>query len=221
MKAEVPQKTEFKQLKAGAYVARIYSIVDIGSQETTFNGETKMKRKIRVTWEFPSQLEVFDEAKGEQPFVLANEYTLSLYESAPLRKDIESWLGRPLSPKEMAEGFEVSSLLGTVGQAQVIHIPSKKDPSKSYAQISSLMALPEGMPLPKAYNPQVVVEMEDWDGQKFQELPEFVRKKIEGSKEYREKHSAPEFEQASPDDVPQVKPEPKKKSEIDISDIPF
>lgn len=238
-KATMPVQGEFKKIDAGVFPARVYSVIDLGTQKGSFNGKDKMKRKIRVVWEFPTKKAVFDEAKGEQPFVLANEYTLSLFDTAPLRTDVENWLGRPLTPQELAEGYDVANLIGTTGLAQVQHQAGVNDATKTFAVIASLMPLPEGMVCPPAVNPVANVEMEDWKTSKFDALPEFVQKKIKNSVEWKENFGAPEFDQkAVPEftdaDVPGIG-EPrdkfdfskvesihaKKDDEIHVEDIPF
>jgi hypothetical protein len=57
-----------------------------------------------ITWELPTELEVFHEEKGEEPYVVSKTYTLSMHEKATLRRDLESWRGQGFTEKE-AEAF--------------------------------------------------------------------------------------------------------------------
>lgn len=191
----MPEKIVYKKIDQGVFPARCYSIVDIGTQTTSFNGEEKMKHKIRVTWEFPTELEIFDEEKGLQPFVLAKEYTLSLFEQSDFRKDLETWLGRSLTPQEEAEGYDTDNLLGMPCQIQVIHVADKKDSSKIYANINGILSLPKGMTVPEQINPSQLVNIEDWGSERFTALPEFVQKKIMASEEWKTLWGLPEFDQ--------------------------
>ena len=50
---------------AGAHVARCFRIVDLGTQETTFKGETKHQHQILVTWELPTNLMTERESNGK------------------------------------------------------------------------------------------------------------------------------------------------------------
>ena len=76
---------EFPILDEASYVARIYSVVDIGIHQTNF-GE---KQQIIVTWELPT--EVSDEGL---PHAISKFYTLSLNDKANLRKDLEKMKGK-------------------------------------------------------------------------------------------------------------------------------
>ena len=84
-----PEGKEYKQIDEGVFPARCYSIIDLGTHSKEFKGVEKKKHLIRITWEFPTELAIFDEETGEQPFVLSKEYTLSLFDQSQLRKDLE------------------------------------------------------------------------------------------------------------------------------------
>jgi hypothetical protein len=71
-------------------------------------------------------------------------YTASLNEKATLRKDLESWRGKPFTKEELA-AFDLEKLLGANGLFSVVHIKGRKDPSQTFAAIQSAMALPKGM----------------------------------------------------------------------------
>ena len=48
----------------------------------------------------PDEKAIFDEEKGLQPFVLSKGHTLSLYEKANLRHNLESWRGKQFTAEE-------------------------------------------------------------------------------------------------------------------------
>lgn len=70
-------------------------------------------------------------------------------------------------------------------QIQVIHVEDKKDSSKIYANINGILSLPKGMTVPEQINPSQIVNIEDWGSERFEALPEFVRKKIMASEEWK------------------------------------
>ena len=73
-------------------VARCYSLVDIGTVEEFYNNEPQGKRrKIYLTFEFPSLKAVFNDEKGEEPFVTGLEMTASTNDQANLSKLIAQW----------------------------------------------------------------------------------------------------------------------------------
>ncbi len=72
-------------IKPDTTVARCYSLVDIGTIEEFYNNEPQGKRrKIYLTWEFPTLKAVFNEDKGMEPFVTGVEFTASTNENANL-----------------------------------------------------------------------------------------------------------------------------------------
>ncbi len=169
---------------AGNYVARCISMIEIGTVEEEYLGKLKSLHKVRVTWEFPYELKVFDEAKGEQPVVISKEYTLSMYEKANLRKELESWRGKAFTPEE-ATSFDIEKLLGAPCMINVIHKPSEKDPSKVYERISAITPIAKGTVCPPQISPMFVLSYDQWDDAKFEKLPDFIKDKIKSSKEYK------------------------------------
>jgi len=49
------------------------------------------------------------------------ELSASLEEGSPLRRDVETILGRPLNKSEITDGFDLASLIGRTCQVVVIH----------------------------------------------------------------------------------------------------
>ena len=161
-----------QQPPAGTHVARCVSVIDLGTQPGVFGS----KRKVRISWETPDETAVFDSQKGEQPFMLSKEYTLSLYEKANLRHDLESWRGKAFIPDEL-KGFDIFDLLGTPCLISVIHKPSA-DGSKVYANVSSISKLAKGMTIAAQINPSVKYSIEDGANAVFDSLPGWLQKKI-------------------------------------------
>ena len=73
-------KSDFKIPPAGTHMARCIGMIEIGTVTTTFMDDEKILQKVSITWELPEELAVFNEEKGEQPFVVSKEYTLSMHE---------------------------------------------------------------------------------------------------------------------------------------------
>lgn len=174
---------DFPILAAGSYAARCYSMVEVGTTTEEFKGETKSQKKVFITWEFPTELAVFDEEKGEMPHVLSKEFTISLGEKANLRKFLESWRGQNFTKEEL-DGFDIDKLLGAKCLMSVKH----KEPNsegKVWPEISGVALLPKGMECPPLINPIRLLTYDNWNESFFESLPEFVKKKMEGTPEYK------------------------------------
>jgi len=178
---------DFPILEAGSYAARCYSMIFIGTVTEEFQGKPKEMEKVNISFEFPTELHAFNDEKVEQPYVLSKEFTLSLAEKANMRKFLEGWRGRNFTKEEL-EGFDIEKLLGAVCLASVKHKEPNKD-NKIYAEISSVSLLPKGMACPPQITPTRLLTYENWNEELFESLPEFIRKKMESTPEYKELRS--------------------------------
>lgn len=175
--------TQRELIPAGTYVARCYQMIEIGTVSEQFPGqEPKPTRKVRIGWELPTERRIFNEEKGEQPFVISKEFTLSTHEKSNLRKSLESWRGKGFSDEE-AQGFDVTKLLGKSCMLNVIHRQSK-DGQKQYAEIAGIMPVPKGLVIPPQENKTIYLSYDNFDYSIFENLPDFIKDKMKGSLEY-------------------------------------
>ena len=164
----------------GVHQARLIRLVDCGSQYS--EKFKKSSRKVRVTFELVDCTHIFDEEKGEQPFLIDREYTLSIGKRATFRKDIEAWLGHKLT-KEQLDDFDPEILLGTAGLVQVVYQEVEEN---EYANIQALMAVPKGTNVAQPENEVFSFWLEDeLDADRFDSFPEFIQDKIANSPEYQ------------------------------------
>lgn len=175
-------EVKFELVPAGNHVARCYSMIEIGTEEQEFQGKKKSLYKVRVTWELPNERKVFDPAKGEQPFSISKDYTLSMFDQANLRQDLESWRGKAFTEEE-AKGFDITKLIGVPCLLNIVHVLSQK--GSEYSKIAGVTPLIKGMNCPPQINPSFVFAFDEWDDQKFAGLPEFIRKRIEATPEFK------------------------------------
>lgn len=169
----------YEPAPAGAHVARCFRIVDLGTQESTYKGETKHSHVILVTWELPNAPMSEGEYSGK-PFTINQRFTASLSEKAKLRAVLESWRGRKFTPTELA-GFDLQNILGKPCMINIVH--TEKD-GKTYANIASVMQVPGGMVVPPQINDSVFFSLEAFDANVFNSLPDRVQETIKASPEY-------------------------------------
>lgn len=172
----------FELVPAGTYIARCYSMVHLGTSKGSFQGKEIEQNKVRITWELPTEMKVFKEENGEQPLSISREFTLSMSEKANLRKFLEGWRGKAFTAEE-AKAFDISNLVGKPCVLSVIHKLSKE--GKAYAMISSASTLMKGAKCPPQINPSFVFSMQEFDQEKFDSLPDFLKKKVAESYEYK------------------------------------
>lgn len=173
-------ETSFEIVPSGNYVARCYAMIEIG---TIFDEMFQVNRKlVRVSWELPFKKKVFNPEKGEQPYSMHKEYTLSMSDKANLRHDLESWRGKGFTEQE-AKAFDITKLLGVPCMLNVIHKTSAK--GKTYATISSITPIPEGMTCPPQINETFMLSYAEWSETKFVGLPDWIKEKMQTTPEFQ------------------------------------
>lgn len=181
MPMTMPPETggDFTPAPEGTHPARCYRVVDLGTQKTVFNDETKFQHKILLSWELP--LEKMDDGR---PFNASKRYTFSSHEKANFRKDLETWRGQRFESTDFGPGgFEVSKLLTVPCLLTITHAESS---GRTYANVDAVVRLPRGMNVPALTNPPSIIGLEDdtWDQAVFDALPEGIQKVIKLSPEY-------------------------------------
>lgn len=211
---EQGNQQEFETVPAGVYIARCYRVIDLGTQDVVWDGNTKQQHKVMVSWELlgkPGGQEApkvtIDEK--EQPFTIHKRYTLSLNENANLYKDLVSWRGKPFSTEEL-QGFNLADIMGKYCQMQVVH---KERDGNTYANVGSLMATTEK---PDPVNENVTFDLSNPDEKVFESLSDRLQETIKKAPEYLPSkdvnEDAPKQDAPKQDDGTQ---------ETDLSSIPF
>jgi hypothetical protein len=179
---------ERKLPEAGATVGVLYSLVDLGHQETNFDNQKKWTPKVRLTFELPDQTDEFEvvengkTTKVSKPMVVSIEQTRSLGEKASLRKLLEQWRGQTFTSKEL-QAFSLKNLLGKPAMLTLIHKTSQQ--GRQYCAIAGASKLPKGMKAPATTtNDQLYYEIEQGEGGQFNDMPDWLQEKIRASKEF-------------------------------------
>lgn len=182
-------------------VARCYSLIDIGTVPNIYQGQLQGQiHRIFLTWELPKYKAVFNEEKGEQPFVISEELTLSTKENSNLAKLISAWRNKPLTPEEQKE-FDPSILVGKTCLIQFMHKRKKAYQGQELTEITNentnlkmqaIMKRPKDMEAPAAVNPEFMWDWEKiekgeekFDQEKFDLIPSFLKSKIIDSEEFK------------------------------------
>lgn len=177
-------KTNFPPVPEGQYIAICYAVIDEGEQYSEMFQKTN--RKVRLMWEIPEEkIEIDGEMK---PRAITKEYTLSLAEKSNLRKDLAGWRGKSFTPQEL-ESFDLRNVLGKACFIQIIHAAREGKPP--YANISAIMAVPKGTPVPPPVNELMYL---DWEAPEFDEtlskLPEWIQKTVHQSSTWTERQGS-------------------------------
>jgi len=175
--------SDFKPIDAGTYAAVCVRLIDLGTQTSAFNG--KQQRKLLISWEVPD-VTVDTKDDGPMPAMISASYTASLHEKATLRAVLKSWRGRDFTADEL-KGFDLKNVLGAPCLISVVHSDDGQ-----YANVEAVMALPRGMPKPKATHDLVHFDLDEFDDEVLETLSPKLQEKIKASPEYRAATAGPE-----------------------------
>lgn len=187
----------FKKVPPGVYVARCYSLIDMGTQTTEGQYGTKDQHKIRIGFEIfgdddeGNSLTIDMDGKS-MPLTINKTYTLSLHEKSGLRKDLAAWRGRDFTEEE-ARAFDVSKLLGVYC---MVNVTTSENNGKTYTNIAGLTPLPQALKNAKPAGVHEVV-MFDLDAPNWEVFQGFHEKLQESIKK------SPEFAMAAGNAVPE------------------
>jgi hypothetical protein len=168
---------DFKPVAAGTYIAVCDMVVYLGVQPGS-GLYPQPKPQVYIRFELPNERIEFEKDGKKQtgPAVLGKTYTASMNEKANLRHDLESWRGKSLTDEE-AEAFDVSAILGKPCMVNIVHTVKGE---KTYSNIAAVMGLMKGIN-PKTIIPEIVPLCYVPDNTTcYAQLPEWLRKKIDG-----------------------------------------
>lgn len=164
---------------AGMHVARCYRLIDLGTQPRSFQGQSKGEaRKIMASWELLGD----DRMDDGKPFTISKSWFLSMHEKATLRKDLESWRGRPFTAEE-EHSFDVSKLLGAYCLINVIQ--EQGQDGNTYTKIGAITPMLKGMPKPEAVNEVSIFDADEPDMEMFSKFSDKMKETIQNSREWK------------------------------------
>tara|TARA_S200002703_G_scaffold21157_1_gene17673 strand:+ start:4581 stop:5177 length:597 start_codon:yes stop_codon:yes gene_type:complete len=170
-------RKERKMVPEGSHVARLYGIVDLGTQDTFYGP----KKQVAMMYELPDETHVFREEDGPQPMGRHRIDPASLNEKSNLLKQLKALNGKAFTAKELAAGITLEDQLGKPCLVSVVHRKGKD--GQMYDNIDSVTALPKGMEAKELtnepYNYDICESNAGWD-----RVPEWMKNKIKESPEY-------------------------------------
>ena len=181
-KMKLPKPShDFELCPAGNHLAVCCRVIDIGTQDITYQGRVTSQRKVFVEWQIPAERTI----DGE-PVTIGKRYTLSSSEKSNLRRDLESWRGKRFTDADFDgdNAFDLSSILGASCFLSVVHNDRN---GQTYADVTSVAGLPKGTPKPKIEGHTVYLSLEPmaFEPAVFESLSDKFREVIASSPEYR------------------------------------
>ena len=102
----------FETIPKGRYKAACYRIVDVGTHNETYEGETKKRHSVFLYWELDEKM------SDGKPFSIMKQYTLSLNEKSALYIHLCTWRNKKFTEDEL-KGFDLTNILGCTCELEV------------------------------------------------------------------------------------------------------
>lgn len=214
MKASNNQGGGFELPEAGNQPAVLVAVVELGTQESDYQGQKSEMEKVFLVWELVN----LPLSGSQYNHVIGKDYSLKMGQKAALRQMLERWRGCPF---EDGQDFDLKELLGKSCLVDVIHGTSKNT-GRQYAKVGGVSSLPKGTtcPPPKrkpiaweiADNDQLPERLGEWApfimGQPLCEVikrsPEWKHKAVASGSHGSRSHAGEEWDASEPqdDDIP-------------------
>jgi hypothetical protein len=179
----IKQESSYEPVKPGSYVARLYSIIELGTM-TSSNPNYRPSNKVKLGWELPTVMT--EGENGPRPETVSRDFGLTMGKKGKLRPMIEGWFGRSFPSEDEAYDFDLTKL---IGKTCIISISNDTDDDKVYANITGVSPLIAGTPVPEAINKPFVLTYGTWDQAKFDSLWDKLKEKMMTTPEYQELHA--------------------------------
>jgi hypothetical protein len=171
-------------IPSGNHLAICYQLIELGTQDDTYQGREKKAFKIRIGWELPEVTAMFPDDNGnevEKPRVISREYALSAHEKSTLRIHANAWRGKAFTDAEF-EDFDIAKFLGKPCLLQIVNADKGE---KTYSNIAAVTSIPKGMPIPEQFNEFKYLTFSEWDWDLYNSMPKFIKEKIDASPEFQ------------------------------------
>jgi hypothetical protein len=169
-------------IEGGTHPAVCYGVIDIGTQKTSYLGQEKHTRQVVILWEIPSE-RIQLEKNGQKidlPRGISKTYTLSLNEKSTLHHHLTNWRGVPFTEQEL-KGFDLFTVCGANCLLNIVNDKNKE--GKKIAYVSGVMKVLKGMPKHQPENAKIVYSVTENGLNIPQNLPDWLKAKIETSEE--------------------------------------
>lgn len=179
--------TTFTPVPAGLHLARCYRVIDLGTQETNYEGKRDFKRQLKIVWEIHGNDDDGNPivtGKGE-PMIVTKDYNMTWNDKGTLRKDLQAWRGKAFTEDEQKR-FDIKSILDKWCMLNVAHKP-KKNGSGVYANVVGITPVVASLKasLPKGHNQCGIFMISDPDMEMFETFGKYLKETIQKSPEWK------------------------------------
>lgn len=186
MKLKDNSKPPRESIKGGTYYGVCVHAIDIGEQKDGFKDGYVSK----FLWTFELfRLEnfqmvpvMYEENGVMKPYDLSITMNSTRDMRSNAAKHLSTWLDEETVDKEFMERFDTNDM---VGKCAMLKVVLKEN---GYNDIKAINALPEGFPVPQHGMELIRFDMDPWDQEAFEALPDWAKRRIQKSAQYQKRH---------------------------------
>ncbi|QDP53204.1 MAG: hypothetical protein GOVbin7744_7 [Prokaryotic dsDNA virus sp.] len=212
----------FEPVPAGSHTARVVTLIDLGLQESTWEGTVRYREEIWMGWEVPGFRVSWTTSEGEEkegPGLVTRRFTATLNEKSNLGKLLREWRGRPFSEEEKKK-FDIRVLLDKPCTL-VTTIEKSKKTGNPYAKVVTALNPKKGDKIPERETQLTLYDPSSAEApQVLERLPKFIRELCVIGHKLDTPVSAEQLDKVEPEPV-QKAPAPEKDADDFDDDIPF
>ena len=171
------KKTQYEIPSAGGSIAIVYRIIDLGTQQTSYMGESKMTPQVMLVFELPNEL-----TKDGKPMSISAIYTKSLNEKAKLRGVVKALTGMTITDENVKQ-FNLSDLIGKVCTVDIINKQGKDGINKAYIQNVSTAL--KGIQVSGMSNEPLIFDLSEFNPDAWGKIPKYWQDRISTTKEFQ------------------------------------
>ncbi len=179
MKIKDRAKPKTPPVEPGVYMAVCVGVVDLGEQYSELY--KNYSNKVKFVWALPGETIEIDGKTEERQ--LSREFSIATKKTSKLRSLLGSWNSKNYSDEEYME-LDLFEQVGKACQLNVV-----LNDAGEYANVDSVMPIPKGMPAPTSKTAFFTWDMDAWDDEVFEKLPEWTKDQIKKSTQYQKNHA--------------------------------
>lgn len=182
---KVTEGKDFPIIEEGTFQARIVQIIDLGTITNNWNGNETFDRTFAIRFETPTETTVFDESKGEQPFLVTDNVKFKVTrEDSQMKSKLDKIIAA-VGDKASAQ-YNIFDLLNRTLLIEIKH--NQGTNGKTYANIVNYAKLVKGMVVEDRINDlkALYLDPEYFDQSVFETLGEYTQNKIMESPEWQQ-----------------------------------
>ena len=179
MKIKDRAKPKTPPVEPGVYMAVCVGVVDLGEQRSEKYGN--YSNKVKFVWALPSVTMEIDGKTEERQ--LSREFSVATKNTSKLRTFLGSWNSKAYTDEEYLE----LDMFDQVGKACMLNVVLND--TGEYANVDSIMPIPNGMSAPNSKTAFFTWDMDAWDDAVFEKLPAWTQEQIKKSTQYQKDHA--------------------------------